>query len=543
MTASAPITGTPRAIPDAASVPPPDSGVPAYASFRSVIEQYHSSHASDSNSHDAQGAPQQRQKDSDPTTTLAVPQPVAPAAQTPRPILPLTTSIALRQAPTTLPDDAAVAAPLLQTAPADDPSTPLLLPVISPTTLDPAGTALQNSSTVSEVVDTTSTSTSDNGASTLANSRTAAYRYRFSQDRDSAKVATARTLQLPQTASDPAPAITAPVTATEAPITTADPQRPIHPPAASNTARQDTAASQTSSAATQDSSAASENDPKSVLPPVLDRADDTTAAPSQGSLAFAARLTPAEETPAATPDTTRMADSQSRAQTALQSTTPASAKQIASETDLPADAHNGETGSQSDRDTASDRFAKPEMVQLQTPGTFQDQAAATSTSHASASPLSPAARMDQVQDPPATASNGNHDITIRIPDATDQGTAVRFVERAGEVHVSVRTSDTEMAQTLRGGLSDLVNRLEDGGIRTQVWQPGGEASTSQNDSHQNNSNQPFADPDGSNGRQYSSGSNSEQESKQQNKPRWVEELEGSIGNQNPKETPQLLWQA
>jgi len=147
--------------------------------------------------------------------------------------------------------------------------------------------------------------------------------------------------------------------------------------------------------------------------------------------------------------------------------------------------------------------------------------------------------MDQVQEPPATAPSSNRDITIRIPDSnTDQGTAVRFVERAGEVHVSVRTGDTEMAQTLRGGLNDLVNRLEDGGIRTQVWQPGTDSSTSQNDSHH-----PFADPDGSNGRQYSSGSNSEQESKQHNKPRWVEELEGSIGNPNFKETTQLLWQA
>jgi hypothetical protein len=537
MTASAPITGNLRAIPDAASAPPPDSGVPAHANFRSVLEQYHSSHESDSNSNDTHGAPQQKQKDSDPTTTLAIPQSVAAAVQAPRPILPLTTSITLRQDTTTSPDDAAAAAPPFPAAPADDPSTPLL-PVTSSTALDPARTALQNSSTVSEVIDITSTTTSDIGASILANSRTAAYRYRLSQDRDSAKVAMGRTLQLQQTASDPTPTITAPVTATEVPVTTVDPQRPIHPPAASNAPRQDESASQTSSTDTQDSSAASQTDPKSVMSPVLERADDTTAALSQGSLAFAARLTPTEETAAATPDTTRMADSQSRAQTALQSATAASAKQIASETDLPADAHSGESGSQPDKDTAGDRFAKPEMVQLQTHASFQDQTAATATSHAPSSPLSPAARMDQVQDPPATASNGNHDITIRVPDSTDQGTAVRFVERAGEVHVSVRTSDTEMAQTLRGGLSDLVNRLEDGGIRTQVWQPGGEASTSQNDSHQ-----PFADPDGSNGRQYSSGSNSEQESKQQNKPRWVEELEGSIGNQNPKETPQLLWQA
>ena len=137
-------------------------------------------------------------------------------------------------------------------------------------------------------------------------------------------------------------------------------------------------------------------------------------------------------------------------------------------------------------------------------------------------------------------TNTNHDITVRIPDSTDQGTAVRFVERAGEIHVSVRTSDAEMAQTLRGGLNDLVNHLEDGGIRTRsvATRFGSNSASSQNDSQQ-----PFADPDGSNGRQYSSGSNSEQESKQQNKPRWVEELEGSIGNPNFKETTQLLWQA
>jgi hypothetical protein len=104
--------------------------------------------------------------------------------------------------------------------------------------------------------------------------------------------------------------------------------------------------------------------------------------------------------------------------------------------------------------------------------------------------------------------------------------------------VSVHTGDTEIAQSLRGGLNDLVSRLEDGGIRTQVWQPSADASNSHNDSQQS-----FADPDGSNGNQYSSGSSSEQESKQQNKPRWVEELESSIGNPNFKETTQLLWQA
>ncbi len=233
----------------------------------------------------------------------------------------------------------------------------------------------------------------------------------------------------------------------------------------------------------------------------------------------------------------------------MQPATPVLTKQVTTENDQPSDAHTGDSGAQPGKDKASDLFAKPEIAQPQSHApSFQDQPAASATSHASTMPLTPAARMDRVELPPAAAPAGNHDITIRIPDATDQGTAVRFVERSGEVHVSVRTGDAEMAQTLRGGLNDLVTRLEDGGIRTQVWQPGADAATSQNNSQQNNSqqqnnsNQPFADPDGSNGRQYSSGSHSEQESKQQNKPRWVEELEDSIGSQNSKETSQL-WQA
>ena len=216
------------------------------------------------------------------------------------------------------------------------------------------------------------------------------------------------------------------------------------------------------------------------------------------------------------------------------------AKQISTATDVPADAHSGDSGNQSNKEKASDLFAKPDTLLPQIHVAAADQTAAPANNHASSSPLSPAAQMNQVIDPPAAAPKTNNDITVRIPDSTGQDTAVRFVERGGEVHVSVRTGDAEMAQNLRGGLNDLVNRLEDGGIRTEVWQPGSSsnASTSQDDSRH-----PFADPDGSNGRHYSSGSNSEQESKQQNKPRWVEALEGSIGNQNSKETPQILWQA
>jgi hypothetical protein len=368
--------------------------------------------------------------------------------------------------------------------------------------------------------------------------RRSAYQFHSSPERPAETLIVNRATQEPQKASDPTPAAAANVTAPIPVTNTVEPPPPVHLPAGAPAPRQTAPASQNNSTAvTQDSSTAA-TDPQTAIPPVIGRAEDTTAAPPQGSLAFAARLSPSEETPASAPDASPTTDSLPRTQTVLP--TAVTARQTIAEADVQSDAHSSDSGSPSpDQEKMSEHFAKFETLLPQTQAATADQPAATPASHApSSSPLSVAARMDQVQEAPPAPTSGNHDITIRIPDATtDQGTAVRFVERAGEVHVSVRTSDSEMAQTLRGGLNDLVTRLEDGGIRTQVWQPGADASTSQN-----NSQQPFADPDGSNGRQYSSGSNSEQESKQQNKPRWVEELEDSIGSQNSKETPQL-WQA
>ena len=627
MTASAPIAGTLRAIPDAASAPPPDSGVSAHANFRSVLEQYHLSResAADADSEADHTAPQKKQKDSDttPSTLPAkpasnpagnpiVPQAVTPPVEPPRLILPFTASINLRQDTTASPDDASALDSTTATAPTpqtsgstsgaaatlltpvifsstfdlrslplvsdskslpiptatqpkiqtkgqaklskesapsqdaaaatpapsapSDPSTPIL-PVATSSTLQPATTAAQTSSTASEAPEPVPVP-----APAFTVDRRSAYQFHSLPERPAESLIINRASQESQNTSDPTPAAAAASANVTAPIpvtNNVEPAPPVRLPAGAPPPRQTAPASQNnSSAVTQDSSTAAATDPTTAMPPVTERAEDTTAVPPPGSLAFAARLTPTEETPAAAPDANRTADSQLRSQITLQ--TPATARQIISEADAQSDAHNGESASpSSDQEKMSERFAKLETLLPQTHAATADLPPSAPDSHASStSPLSVAARMDQVPVAPPAPSSGNHDITIRIPDATtDQGTAVRFIERAGEVHVSVRTSDTEMAQTLRGGLNDLVTRLEDGGIRTQVWQPGADASTSQN-----NSQQPSADPDGSNGRQYSSGSHSEQESKQQNKPRWVEELEDSIGSQNSKETPQL-WQA
>ncbi len=286
-----------------------------------------------------------------------------------------------------------------------------------------------------------------------------------------------------------------------------------------------------------------ETDQAMAVPPPRVQADET-ATVSAGLVAFAARLSPNAETEAPAYNALRGAE-----QASFPNATQTVTKQVATGTSEVADAHSGAGGDPSSRENAGDLFAKPDALPVQTPAAVPDHTIApvhndvvhdagnNVTKNPPAVPVPPLARMDRIIEPPAAQTSTNHDITVRIPDATAQGTAVRFVERGSEVHVSVRTGDAEMAQALRGGLNDLVNRLQDGGIRTEVWQPGSDSSSSQDDPHH-----PFADRDSSNGNSSSSGSHSEQESSQQNKPRWVEELEGSIGNENIKETSQILWQ-
>jgi hypothetical protein len=270
-------------------------------------------------------------------------------------------------------------------------------------------------------------------------------------------------------------------------------------------------------------------------PPVLESMSPQAPSTASGPLAFAARLTSSGTAEASAADTSSAQDPGSRAQGSSQIAPkhPATPLQVLAE----GTAQGSKDGDKGGREAPAGRFAKLDVPLPSDPAAAQHQTTAGAKPKASNESPAPA-RMEPALEMPSAPSGSNRDITVRVSDATETATDVRFVERNGEVHVSVRSADSEMAQTLRSGLNDLAGRLESKGIQTELWRPGSESSFSQNDSHH-----PSADPDGSgNGGGQAGSQNGRRNPQNQPKPRWVEELEASAGNQINKEASQPLWQ-
>jgi hypothetical protein len=262
--------------------------------------------------------------------------------------------------------------------------------------------------------------------------------------------------------------------------------------------------------------------------PVTDQSADVPSLPGQvvssvqtaqfGTLAFAARLSP----PIVVPQTGDGAANNVLEMSSVRPQTPAQTGQtqmLTSDAVLPL-AHT--PGDKGESDAPGNRVVKTDFTPLPTQLTGSGEPA-TSAKSETRPAFAPTVHAEPATDLPAAPSSSNRDITVRIPNATDRGTNVRFVERGSEVHVSVHTGDPELAQMLRSGLSDLTGRLQHNGIQAEVWRPG--SNSSQSDSQ----NQSAPDPRDSGGSRNQSGAQRDgQDQPSENKPRWVEALETSI---------------
>lgn len=273
--------------------------------------------------------------------------------------------------------------------------------------------------------------------------------------------------------------------------------------------------------------------PQQAPNPAIDDAPPALSS-SPRELAFAAKLSPgalpqgAAQTQLTRPaiNAPKASSNEATNQTPDQRAGAASDEKTTSQISAPqryfAGGSMGEEGELPDQKQAP----KPEPAQdfktlsqaLSQPSSNQPAPAARNNSPSSDQPAVQALHEPAIEPAPAPQAS-SHDIHVRIPDNQGGAMDVRFLENAGEVRVTVRTQDNNLAQSLRGDLNQLVQQLSNGGIQTELWQPGSDRSFS----HSQQESQNFGQASDGRGGQQSG----QQQEPNQNKPRWLEEMERS----------------
>ena len=74
--------------------------------------------------------------------------------------------------------------------------------------------------------------------------------------------------------------------------------------------------------------------------------------------------------------------------------------------------------------------------------------------------------------PPTPVSRPPQSIDLKVAGADNSQVDVRVSQRAGDVQVTVRTPDGDLAQSLRQHLPELSDRLAQTGVNSEIWHPG-----------------------------------------------------------------------
>ena len=128
---------------------------------------------------------------------------------------------------------------------------------------------------------------------------------------------------------------------------------------------------------------------------------------------------------------------------------------------------------------------------------------------------------------PAT-SHSAREISLQVSTNDDQKVDVRLVERAGEIHVSVRTPDSALAHEMRQDLGSLTGKLAQSGYSTEHFTPLGSSSSSLSAQRTTQENQDSSRGQGQASQHGGSGQQQQPQDERGKRPAWVEEMENSL---------------
>ncbi len=122
-------------------------------------------------------------------------------------------------------------------------------------------------------------------------------------------------------------------------------------------------------------------------------------------------------------------------------------------------------------------------LHTETPAVFKTlefAAAAPAAPHASnasaglrpvAAPPQSASKILDLPEAALPRSEPARDISLRFSSGTPDSVEVQLVEKAGEIHVAVRSSNPELTSSLQAGVAELSGKLERSGFQTESWIP------------------------------------------------------------------------
>jgi hypothetical protein len=130
---------------------------------------------------------------------------------------------------------------------------------------------------------------------------------------------------------------------------------------------------------------------------------------------------------------------------------------------------------------------------------------------------------DVSDDPKPTTIAKPQSIDLKVGTQDGDQVDVRVSQRAGDVQVTVRTADGQLAQSLRHHLPELSDRLAQNGIQGDFWQPSASQSSS---SHSDGDTQEFSDRNESQsqGKQDQGGNRSDAEGENKRQSAWLNEM-------------------
>jgi hypothetical protein len=171
------------------------------------------------------------------------------------------------------------------------------------------------------------------------------------------------------------------------------------------------------------------------------------------------------------------------------------------------------------RSPAAAPSASPTLNRMETMGPRPDERAPEASAQETREPKRVASTPEQ------TPAPVTREIAFRLAGPESSTVDVKLIDRAGKLHVAVRSADGELAHTLRGDLPELIGRLEQRGFSAETWTPADHSTIA---AHASEGARHESPGNGSHSQEDSGGQppgDRGEGRKQPQRPRWMDELE------------------